>query len=261
MKAHDDPSAGRHLALYLTGEHPCSYLRGRRARTLFIDPSARIDGATYQVLVDQGFRRSGAHVYRPACRGCSACIPVRLPVDEFTPDRPQRRNWRRNAPDIRIDDTPPVFDECHFALYRRYLSARHPEGSMADDASEESYRRFLVEPWGGATRFMEFRLNDTLIGVAVTDVLDEGLSAVYTFFDPRFSDRAPGTFAILAQIERARSLGRTYLYLGYWLHESRKMQYKDRFRPIEAWNGRLWLRFEHGTPIDLSARDARPSGS
>lgn len=251
MNAGDDQLARRHLALYLTGEHACSYLTGRHARTLFVDPSARIDGAAYQALVDQGFRRSGAHIYRPACRACAACVPVRIPVADFAPDRSQRRNWRRNTAVLDLVDTPAAFDASHFALYRRYLAARHPEGSMAGDASEESYRRFLVEPWGGETRFIELRLSGRLVGVAVTDRLDRGLSAVYTFFDPAISDRAPGTFAILAQIEAARRIGVPYLYLGYWLRESPKMRYKDRFRPIEAWNGQAWVRFERGRALVL----------
>lgn len=251
MNAGDNPLIGRHLALYLTGEHSCSYLPDRRARTLFVDPTARIDGSTYQVLVDQGFRRSGAHVYRPACRGCAACVPVRIPVADFAANRSQRRNWRRNTADLALIDTPSTFKPSHFSLYRRYLTARHAEGSMADDASEESYRRFLVERWGGSTRFIEMRLDERLVGVAVTDVLDRGLSAVYTFFDPTISDRAPGTFAILAQIEAARRIGVSYLYLGYWLRDSPKMQYKDRFRPIEAWDGQTWRRFERGRTLDI----------
>jgi arginine-tRNA-protein transferase len=136
-------------------------------------------------------------------------------------------------------------------MYRRYLTARHPEGSMADDASEESYRRFLVERWGGSTRFIELRLGEQLIGVAVTDILKHGISAVYTFFEPAFSDRSPGTFAILAQIEAARRMGLPFLYLGYWLRDSPKMRYKDRFRPIDAWDGHGWRRFERGQTLDL----------
>jgi leucyl-tRNA---protein transferase len=250
--AAESPLAGRHLALYLTGEHDCSYLPGLKARTLFVDPTARIDSATYQALVDQGFRRSGAHVYRPACRGCSACIPVRVPVEAFVPDRSQRRNWRRNASELSLVDTPAAFLPSHFELYRRYLTERHPEGSMADSASEESYRRFLVERWGGSTRFIEIRLREALIGVAVTDILDRGLSAVYTFFDPNASERSPGTFAILAQIEATRRLGLPYLYLGYWLRESAKMRYKERFRPIEVSDGQGWRRFERGRALDPS---------
>jgi arginine-tRNA-protein transferase len=251
MNAADGPLAGRHLALYLTGEHSCSYLSERRARTLFVDPTAHIDGATYQALVDQGFRRSGAHVYRPACRGCAACVPVRVPVAEFLPDRSQRRNWRRNSAELTLLDTPAVFRPSHFELYRRYLMERHPQGGMADEASEGSYRRFLVERWGGSTRFIEIRLDERLVGVAVTDVLEQGLSAVYTFFDPTLSERSPGTFAILAQIEAARRIDAPYLYLGYWLRDSTKMRYKERFRPIEAWDGHRWLRFDRTRALDL----------
>jgi Putative arginyl-tRNA:protein arginylyltransferase len=137
---------GRALPLYLTGEHHCSYLAGVRARTLFVDPGARIDGATYQRLIDQGFRRSGTHIYRPACCGCSACIPVRLPVDAFVPNRSQRRNWRRNAPDIALSDGPAVFRAEQFELYRRYLAARHANGVMAEDASEDSIGVFWSHP-------------------------------------------------------------------------------------------------------------------
>lgn len=236
----------RQLALYLTAEHPCSYLEGPRARTLFVDPLARLDTLTYQSLVDQGFRRSGSHVYRPACRGCAECVPVRIPVSAFQPNRSQRRNWRLNAPDLRLVDTPAAFDQAHFSLYLRYLASRHPGGSMADDTSVESYRRFLVEPWGGETHFLELRLGDRLAGVAVTDRLAHGLSAVYTFFDPQLAGRSPGTFAVLAQIEITRRLGLPYLYLGYWIKACRKMAYKDRFRPIEAWDGRVWHRFYKG---------------
>ncbi|MGQ9660216.1 MAG: arginyltransferase [Thermochromatium sp.] len=247
------PSTGhaRLLPLYLTGEHDCSYLTGVRARTLFVDPGARIDGATYQRFIDQGFRRSGTYIYRPACCGCLACVPVRLPVAEFAPNRSQRRNWRLNAPDIRVGDVPAAFYPEHFDLYRRYLTARHADGTMAEDATEDSYRRFLVESWGGTTRFIELRLEGRLVGVAVTDVLEQGLSAVYTFFDPELGRRALGTFGVLTQIQTARRLGRPYLYLGYWIAESRKMVYKERFRPIEAWDGQTWRRFERAQPLNL----------
>jgi arginine-tRNA-protein transferase len=251
VKPAGEGGRGRQLALYLTAEHPCSYLGGRQARTLFVDPLARMDPLTYQALVDQGFRRSGAHVYRPACRGCARCIPVRIPVAAFRPDRSQRRNWRLNAGELHLEDGPPVFDAGHFAIYLRYLASRHADGSMAEDTSAESYRRFLVDPWGGATRFLELKLRDRLAGVAVTDCLASGLSAVYTFFDPAIADRGPGTYAVLAQIETARRLGLPYLYLGYWIGECRKMAYKERFRPIEVWDGRGWRRYERGQPLPL----------
>jgi arginine-tRNA-protein transferase len=249
MKPGAESDRERQLALYLTAEHPCSYLDGLKARTLFVDPLARMDSTTYQALVDQGFRRSGAHVYRPACRGCTRCVPVRIPVDAFRPDRSQRRNWARNLGDFRLVDTPALFQHAHFDLYLRYLANRHPDGSMSDDTSAESYRRFLVDPWGGETRFLELRLDGRLAGVAVTDLLPNGLSAVYTFFDPDLSARAPGTFAVLAQVETARRLGLPFLYLGYWIGRCRKMAYKALFRPIETWDGRQWHRVAHGEPL------------
>jgi leucyl-tRNA---protein transferase len=248
MNTTTDGSRARQLALYLTAEHPCSYLTSLRARTLFVDPLARIDPPSYQALIDQGFRRSGAHVYRPACRTCSRCVPVRVPVAAFQPNRSQRRNWAVNARDIRSVDTKAVFDPDHYALYARYLAARHPEGALADDASIESYHRFLVDPWGGETRFLELRQADRLVGVAVTDLLPRGLSAVYTFFDPDLSQRGPGTYAVLTQIATARRLGLPYVYLGYWISESRKMAYKAGFRPLEAWDGRHWVALESGLP-------------
>jgi arginine-tRNA-protein transferase len=251
MNAIGKDNGDRQLALYLTGDHVCSYLHGRQARTLFVDPSAPMDTLTYQSLVDQGFRRSGAHVYRPACRGCAACVPVRVPVPEFAPNRSQRRNWKRNAAEIDLDLAPAAFNARHFGLYLRYLKSRHADGGMAEDLSASSYRRFLIDPWGGETRFLELRQGPDLVAVAVTDVLVHGLSAVYTFFDPERSDRGLGTFAVLAQLDLARRLGLPYLYLGYWIDASRKMSYKDRFRPIEAWDGRAWRRFAPDEPLDL----------
>ena len=244
------PTVARHherqLAFYLTTEHDCSYLDGRRASTLFVDPLARMDVVLYQALIDQGFRRSGSHVYRPACRDCDRCIPVRIPVAAFRPSRSQRRNWARNRLELDVVETRPVFDPAHFDLYLRYLDARHPAGSMADDSSIESYCRFLIEPWGGDTRFLELRLSDRPVGIAVTDLLPHGLSAVYTFFDPDLSERGPGTFAILAQIATARALGLPYVYLGYWIEASPKMAYKANYRPLESWDGHRWSPLEPG---------------
>ncbi len=242
---------GRGLTLYLTGDHACSYLDAVQARTLFVDPAARIDGPTYQALIEQGFRRSGVHVYRPACRACARCIPVRVPVDCFERDRSQRRNWRRNAADLTLSHAFPRFETEHFALYRRYLESRHPDGSMSEESNEDSYRRFLCDDWGGETRFLEFREGHRLVAVAVTDILENSLSAVYTFFDPALAHRGPGVFAVLAQVELARKLRLPHVYLGYWIEESRKMSYKTAFRPIEAWDGRRWRLFERGAALEL----------
>ena len=250
MNRNPGPQQGRPLALYLTGEHPCSYLDGLAARTLFVDPLARIGARTFQSLLEQGFRRSGSHIYRPACPGCHACVSLRLPVEAFKPNPSQRRNFRLNAPEVAVVTRPPTFEPEHFALYQRYLQARHPDGSMAEGTSE-NYRDFLIDPWGGETHLLEFRLGEQLMAVAVTDVTPNGLSAVYTFFDPALSRRAPGAFAILCQIEAAKALGRDYLYLGYWIDACGKMSYKAGFRPLEAWNGRDWQRFGPGQPLDI----------
>ena len=244
-----NPGTGRPIALYLTGEHDCSYLPDLAARTLFVDPLARIDAAAFQSLLEQGFRRSGSHIYRPACRCCRACISLRLPVEGFRTQPlpaaqlpPQRvpGQGHRPCPDLSTRDTSPFTGATCRPATRR--------GAMAEGTGE-NYRDFLVDPWGGETRLLEFRLDERLMAVAVTDVTPGGLSAVYTFFDPDLSDRAPGTFAILCQIEAAKGLGLPYLYLGYWIEACGKMSYKSNFRPLEAWNGREWERFGPGLPV------------
>lgn len=235
-------------ALYLSGEHVCSYLPGRQARTLFIDPLAPMSGQLYLRLLEHGFRRSGSHIYRPACARCHACVPLRIPVRAFRPDRSQRRTWERTRAALSLRKHPPRFDPIQFALYRRYIEARHADGSMAD-ASPESYQDFLLSPWGGTTALLELWLEDRLMAVAVTDVLENALSAVYTFFDPAFSGQSPGTLAVLCQISEARRLGLDWLYLGYWIEGCRKMSYKDRFRPLEAWIDGGWRSVERGASI------------
>lgn len=244
----DNPVRGD-LQLYLTGEHDCSYIDGRQARTLFVDPLARVDGERAQWLQQIGFRRSGQHFYRPACRGCQRCVPVRIAVGDFVPNRSQRRNQRRNAADIQLRYRPAEFTAEHYALYARYLLHRHGDGDMADDVSVETYTRFLLSAWGGETRFIELRRGDTLLGVAITDIFSDGLSAVYTFFEPDSAERALGTYAVLMQIQEAKRMGLRFLYLGYWIEDSKKMRYKANFRPIEAWDGHSWHRFERGKEI------------
>jgi arginine-tRNA-protein transferase len=243
---------GTRWSLYLSATHSCSYLPGLSARTLFVDPMAPMDGLLYEGLIEQGFRRSGAHVYRPACDPCRRCVPVRIPVREFSPNRSQRRNARLNA-DLTLLERPAAFEPEHYALYETYVRSRHGGGGMAEDASAESYQDFLVRPWGGETRLLELRLTDRVLAVAVTDRLPTSLSAVYTFFDPASSRRALGTFAVLSQIALARRLGLRYLYLGYWIEECRKMAYKDAFRPIQAWSGGHWRRYGRGEAIDWRA--------
>lgn len=229
-----DPAS---LDLYISPEHPCNYLPQRQARSVFVDPRVAMDKPLYGLLATHGFRRSGPYVYRPHCEGCQACVPIRVSVPHFKPDRSQKRVYRRNA-DLRCTSRVAEFDPEHFALYGRYVAARHPDGGM-DGGSEADYRQFLLSPWG-KTMLLELRLEGRLLAVAVTDELPDALSAVYTFYEPGIPARSLGTYAILMQIEEARRLGMAWLYLGYWIAESRKMSYKGRFRPFETLDADGW---------------------
>lgn len=227
------------LAFYASPPHECAYLPEREAVTLFADPHAPMDAPTYERLLAYGFRRSGQFVYRPRCPDCRACISVRVPAAEFRPDRSQRRTWRANQ-DLQVVVRDDRYREEHFDLYRRYMRSRHPGGGM-DVSDPAAYTDFLACRWC-PTRFVEFRAGDRLLAVAVVDELPHSLSAVYTFFDPAESRRGLGTHAVLWQIEAARQTDRPWVYLGYWLEDSPKMAYKDRFRPLEALQDGQWQR-------------------
>jgi arginine-tRNA-protein transferase len=228
-------------ALYVSQEHECSYLPGQQARTLFLDPSAKVTNELYQLLINRGFRRSGQFLYQPACSQCEACISLRIPVHDFKPTRSQRRNWRANHDRIQILPHPASFSEEHFELYNKYQSQRHTDGSMAC-SEQDQYMKFLTCDWA-ETRFYEFRLDQELLAVAVTDLLPTGLSSVYTFFDPDRGLEGLGVFALLWQIHHARETQRQWVYPGFWVEGCQKMNYKSNYRPFEAWNGKSWRRF------------------
>lgn len=219
----------RQLQFFVTPPQPCPYLEAREAISLFAEPEA-LDNRLYSRLARLGFRRSGNQVYRPACSGCGACVPARIPVRAFRPHRRDRRCLAANA-DLAMQWTQARYGEEHFRLYSRYLDARHPAGGM-DRPTPEQFCQFLIGDWSD-TGFLELRLEDRLVAVGVTDRLDDGLSAVYTFYDPELSGRGLGNCTVLCQIELARQLGLPYLYLGYWVEGSRKMAYKGRYRPLE----------------------------
>ena len=237
---------GTRLALYAGTAHDCPYLDGRRSVLHYLDPQARLTPAVFGALLEHGFRRSGSFVYRPGCPACTRCIPARIPVASFLPDRSQRRTTRRNA-DIEVSVMPARLTATHFALYRRYIDARHQDGSMAN-SDPESTRKFLAASWAD-TCFLDLHLSGQLVATAVTDVLPHALSAVYTFFDPSLGKRSPGVFALLSQIALARRRGLRHLYLGYWVPGSRKMEYKQRFRPLELWHGERWRSCGRGTVL------------
>lgn len=224
--------------IFLSMPHPCSYLSGKTATTLFIDPRFPLTDEHYATFMRLGFRRSGDLIYRPHCGDCNACVPVRIPVARFAPTRGQRRVWKKNQ-DLRITAHPPTYAQEHFDLYVRYQSERHPGGGM-DDTDAQKYLNFLVSRRID-TMFYEMRAGNRLVAVVVVDQLSDGLSAVYTFYDPAEARRGLGTFAILWEIEHARRLQLPWVYLGYWIAESRKMSYKMNFQPMEAYRNGHWL--------------------
>jgi len=220
------------LDFYQDQPHACSYLEGRRARNIYPDPNKPASKELYSHLIQHGFRRSGDHIYRPFCPDCDACVPVRINLHEFKPNRSQRRCLQTNR-DIQIKVRPAEFNFEHFELYSRYLAGRHHGGGM-DNPTTDSYINFLTSSWCD-TAFIEFRLDHKLVAVAVTDFVKDGASAFYTFFDPALPKRGLGTFAILKQIELARNYDLSWLYLGYWIEESPKMRYKTKFSALEAY--------------------------
>lgn len=225
------------LKFYATQPHPCSYLPEEQATTLFLDPSQPMDAAVYAELSEMGFRRSGDHLYRPHCQSCNACTPARIPVARFIPTRQQRRILKRNA-DLSVHSARPACDEEYYALYARYIEQRHADGDM-HPPNREQFATFLVRDLA-FSRFYEFREGERLLAVAVTDVLPNGLSAVYTFFDPDEERRSLGRYAILWQIEETARLELDALYLGYWIKRCRKMNYKTQYRPIELFVNQRW---------------------
>ncbi|MCD5362195.1 arginyltransferase [Chromobacterium aquaticum] len=236
--SHRDPGPTVAIHFYATAPYPCSYLAGRQARSQVAIPAEAIDGEVYSQLVKLGFRRSGLYTYRPYCDSCQACVPVRIPVERFMPGRTQRKVARRlEAMQVRL--LPLEFDAEHYALYRWYQQSRHAGGGMSDDDPHQ-YSEFILKS-GVDSMLAEFRLDGELKMVSLIDRLADGLSAVYTFYDPDDAKSSLGVFNVLWQAELTQRLGLPYLYLGYWIRECQKMSYKAMYQPLQALMDGRWV--------------------
>jgi len=231
-------SRAQPLSFLVTTEMPCPYLPGRMERKVVTRLSGSEAGRNFQLLQRAGFRRSHAIAYRPACSGCQACMPVRVRAAEFEPGRTLRRTEARNA-DLGVSIRLARGTAEQYALFQRYLDGRHSDGEMVGMGLSDY--RSMVEDSSIDTRLVEFRDSaGGLVACALTDWTDDGISAVYSFFDPDHAARSPGSHAIIWLIGEAQRRGLRYVYLGYWIAESRKMAYKARFRPAEVFGPKGW---------------------
>jgi arginine-tRNA-protein transferase len=232
------------IHFYVTTPYPCGYLPNQLAQSLIATPQHLTNAYHYNGLIQQGFRRSGKFVYRPHCENCRACISVRLPIAEFLASRSQKRAFKQHQ-SLEVSISRLNFDETQFTLYQAYQAARHQE---ADDSKEEKdpatqYRDFLVQT-NVDSLSISFTLNDQLKMVSIVDIVEDGISAVYTFYDTTDSKASYGTYSVLWLIEWCKQLGLPYLYLGYWIQDSQKMAYKRNFMPQEALMNGQWQRIE-----------------
>lgn len=225
------------IPLFLTDASPCSYLDKKNAQSAFVHPSFELTTPLYSQLIDQGFRRSGNEAYTPHCTDCSECIATRLSIKDFIPTKNQKRCLKKNL-QTKVIIKPAKFEQAHYEMYLRYQNHQHEGGSMAD-LSKDDYINFLASQWC-STLFVEFRIDNELAAIAVVDLLDNALSAVYSFFNPNFSKYSLGTYAILWQIQHAKELNLEFLYLGFWIKECLKMSYKTQYQPLQGFITGHW---------------------
>ncbi len=229
------------IRLFETVIDECPYLDGKKSSSILVDPDHEVEPALFSMLSRSGFRRSGNMLYAPKCPSCKACVSVRIPAARFKASRGQRRIWRKNL-DISVTIEDVRFEQAHFDLYLKYQQHRHADSSMCDD-DPKKYIGFIESDYA-ASKFLCMRLDGELIGISVLDQFDGGLSAVYTFFDPDHHKRSLGTYAILYSVKLARMHDIAFVYLGYWIDESPKMNYKRQFKPLQGYVEKKWQDLE-----------------
>jgi len=227
------------IVLFQSPPEPCSYLDDHVASNVYADPFKSPTMDLYNALIQKGFRRSGDYLYRPHCQGCDKCVSTRILADCFTANRSQQRAIKKSSDLVSASESARYTDE-YFDVYQRYLNSRHPGAGM-DNPNRTDFERFLISEWCD-TEFLTLRLDGKLLAVAVTDVVSSGLSAVYTYFDPEFEKRSLGTLSINMQIEFAKKSNLDYVYLGYWIEECQKMNYKSFFKPQERFINDHWVK-------------------
>lgn len=255
-KAMDHVPLKRPHFFFTTAPLPCPYIAGRLERKIVTELNGPEAEALHEALSRAGFRRSHSIAYTPACPGCSACIPVRIVTAGFTPDRTMRKLWRSNG-DLIARRVPPRATAEQYRLFARYQESRHAGGDMAQMGFYDY--RSMVEDSPIDTFLVEFRQGDgTLVAACLTDHMSDGLSAVYSFYDPDMGRRSLGTHVVNWLVNEAQSLGLPYVYLGYWIPESRKMSYKTRFSPLEAFGPSGWRPVNTNFGAHCDAPSQRP---
>ena len=227
------------LQFYVTTGYSCGYLPNKLAQSLIASPQHLINADVYSGLIQQGFRRSGKFAYRPLCENCQECVPVRIILQDFTPSRSQKRAYKQHR-NLIATILPVAFYAEHYVLYAAYQKARHTTDVLNKDDAEQ-YRNFLCQT-NVESVLVEFRENKQLKMVSVIDIVHDGISAVYTFYETSDAKASFGTYNVMWQIEWAKTLNVAYLYLGYWIKDSQKMAYKQNFKPLEKLTDDEWLK-------------------